>query len=74
MKGKVVNELNTRFMPQEVLLMTQRLPLESLATPQTKQIVLERMKALMELSDKDDLIDAQKRIAINTIEVHQPWM
>ena len=52
--------------------MTQRLPLESLATPQTKQIVLERMKALMELSDKDDLIDAQKRIAINTIEVHQP--
>jgi hypothetical protein len=39
-KEKVVNLLNTRFMPQEVLLMTQRLPEESLATKQTKDRVL----------------------------------
>jgi HD superfamily phosphodiesterase len=30
--GKVINRLNTKIMPQEVLLMTQRLPQESLAT------------------------------------------
>jgi hypothetical protein len=56
-------------MPQEVLLLTQRLPIESLATPHTKQIVLERMRVLMGLSDADGLIDPEKRIAISNIEV-----
>jgi hypothetical protein len=39
-KNKVINKLNTRLMPQEVILLTQRLPFQSQATKDSKNEIL----------------------------------
>ena len=67
--GKVLNPLNTRLMPQEVLLMAQRLPEESLATSRTREEVLGRMRGLLELQEGEELVDPLNRISLATIEV-----
>ena len=48
-KGKVLNPLNAKLMPQEIIVMTQRLPVSSLATERTKQEILERTRSLLSL-------------------------
>lgn len=49
--------------------MSQRLPKDSLATKQTKNQVLTKMRELLDLEEGEDLIDPVKRIAMSNIEV-----
>lgn len=56
-------------MPDEILILGQRLPRESLANPQNKDLILQKMKKIMSLQDNQSLIDPINRIAMSTIQV-----
>lgn len=56
-------------MPQQILLMVQRLPFESLANKQNKSMVISRLREILGLESKEDLIDPINRLALDNLDV-----